>query len=54
MRSEVTRHQVDLTNPGNSKADWFFFVQQGQMDTILKAWDYRMDLVRKNVYIYSL
>ena len=51
---EVTRHQVDLTNPGEiPKADWFFFVQQGQMDTILKAWDYRMDLVRKSVCLFT-
>ena len=26
---EVTRHQVDLTNPGEiPKADWFFFVSK--------------------------
>ena len=35
------------------KADWFFFVQQGQMDTILRAWNYRIDLVKKSVCLFT-
>ena len=50
----VSRHQVNLTDPGDiPEADWFFFVQQGQMNTILKAWKYRKDLVQKSICIFT-
>ena len=36
---EVSRYEVDLRNPGKiPEADWFLFVQQGQLDIILRAW----------------
>ena len=50
----VSRHEVDLANPGNiPEADWFLFVQQGQLFTILKAWGFRKDLVKKSVCIFT-
>lgn len=50
----VSRHQVNLLEPGEiPAADWFLFVQQGQMDTILKAWKYRKDLVEKSICIFT-
>ncbi len=51
---EVTRHEVNLTSPGTiPDADWFFFVQQGQLNEILRAWGYRKDLVKKSICIFT-
>ena len=50
----VSRHEVDLNSPGKiPDADWFFFVQQGQLDAILGAWGYREDLVKKSICIFT-
>ncbi len=50
----VSRHEVDLTSPGKiPDADWFLFVQQGQLDAILGAWGYRNDLVKKSICIFT-
>ena len=50
----VSRHQVNLIEPGEiPAADWFLFVQQGQMNSILKAWNYREDLVKKSICIFT-
>ena len=51
---EVSRHEVDIRNPGKiPEADWFLFVQQGQLDGILGAWKYRKDLVKKSICIFT-
>lgn len=51
---DVTRHEVDLRSPeAIPEADWFFFVQQGQLDSILGAWGYRKDLVKKSICIFT-
>ena len=51
---EVTRHEVDLDSPGTiPDADWFFFVQQGQLNSILGSWGYRKDLVKKSICIFT-
>ena len=52
--ASVSRHEVDLISPGEiPKADWFFFVQQGQLNTILRAWGYREDLIKKSICIFT-
>ena len=51
---DVSRHEVDLRRPGPvPDADFFFFVQQGQLKSILAAWDYRHELVVKSVCIFT-
>ena len=51
---EVSRHEVNLNSPGAiPEADWFLFVQQGQLDAILGAWGYRKDLVKKSICIFT-
>ena len=37
---EAKHYELDLVNPGIDppEADWYFFVQQGQLNSILKAW----------------
>lgn len=49
------RYEVDLTNPGIAppEADWYFFVQQGQLKSILQAWNFREDLVKKSICIFT-
>ena len=51
----VKRYEVDLANPGIAppEADWYFFVQQGQLKSILQAWNFREDLVKKSICIFT-
>ena len=52
--ASVSRHEVDLISPGEiPQADWFLFVQQGQLNTILRAWGYREDLIKKSICIFT-
>ena len=52
---EAKHYELDLVNPGIDppEADWYFFVQQGQLNSILKAWGYKKDLVKKSICIFT-
>lgn len=49
------RYEVDLSNPGIEPpdADWYFFVQQGQLHSILYHWNFRTDLLQKSICIFT-
>ena len=50
----VNRIETDLGNPGDPpSADYYFFVQQGQLNTIHKAWGYKQELLAKSICIFT-
>ena len=47
----VDRIETDLTNPDKPPtADYFLFVQQGQLFTIHRAWGFKKDLLSASPY----
>ena len=50
----VNRIETDLTNPDKPPtADYFLFVQQGQLFTIHRAWGFKKDLLAKSICIFT-
>ena len=51
---KVKRCEVDLVNPGPPPAaNFYLFVQQGQLASIHKAWGYKKDLLGKSICIFT-
>ena len=50
----VNRLETDLSNPvAPPDADYYLFVQQGQLNTIHRAWGYKQNLLAKSICIFT-
>ena len=50
----VSRIETDLSNPDDPpSADYYLFVQQGQLNTIHRAWGYKKVLLAKSICIFT-
>jgi glycosyltransferase involved in cell wall biosynthesis len=55
LGNDVARYEVELSKPTIKppKADWYLFVQQGQLHSIMSSWNFREDLVKKSICIFT-